>query len=275
MSDWIEREDEHPDDDDDFPPPKGGALKVVMILVLIGAGGFGMLSFLTQDDQGPIEFSIEDQVAELGQLLGDKSCTNAKALYDKLMARELNPLERRMVRKREKAIDKCLKAEAAREAQEAPLDPALEEALAKSLVFVTKHDKHFSTPQVFMDMVSLTLEDVRAQKSAEGELLVGVQVTIRPKKTMLFDEQAFRLFDNNDALEEARWFRPIDKEAQTIFQPRLGAGQMERGRAITAWITFVGLDDKVKHLGLQYRPVWAGSDPLQVGLAANMRLKAP
>jgi len=275
MSDWIEREDEHGDDDDDFPPAKGGMVRTLLIVGVIAGAGFGLLQFLTGDEQGAVEFSIEDQVAELSQLIGDKSCANAKALFDKLMARELNPLERRMVNKREKAITKCLQAAAAREAQEAPLDPAVAAALAKSLVFMTKQEKHFSTPQVFMDMVTLTLEDMRAQKSADGELLVGVQVTMRPKKTMLFDEQAFRLFDNNDALEEARWFRPIDKEAETIFLPRLGSGQMERGRAITAWITFGGLDDKVKHLGLQYRPVWAGSEPLVVGLAADMRLKSP
>ena len=93
MSEGREGEDLHLDDDDDFPPPKGGALKVIMILVLIGVGGFGLLRSLSQDGQGSIEFSIEDQVAELSQLIGDKSCTNAKDLYEKLMARDLNPLD--------------------------------------------------------------------------------------------------------------------------------------------------------------------------------------
>ena len=97
MSEDQEPSEEHFDFDDDFPPPKGGALKVVIILGIIGAGGFGLLSALKGDGQGTGEFSIEDQVAELSQLIGDKSCTNAQTLFDKLMKRELNPLERRMV----------------------------------------------------------------------------------------------------------------------------------------------------------------------------------
>ncbi|MEC7752120.1 MAG: hypothetical protein VX405_11510 [Myxococcota bacterium] len=275
MSEEQEPSEEHFDFDDDFPPPKGGALKVVIILGIIGAGGFGLLSALKGDGQGTGEFSIEDQVAELSQLIGDKSCTNAQTLFDKLMKRELNPLERRMVQKREKAIKKCLATAAAREAREAPLDPAVAAAIAKSLVFVSKQEKHFSKPESFMDRLTLTVEDVRAEKGDDGEIRVAVQLTLRPKATMLFDENSFRLFDNNDALDEARWFRPVDKDADTIFMPRMGAGQMERGRSVTGWITFGGLDDQVKHLGLQYRPVWAGADPFVVGLAADMRLKTP
>ncbi|MBM66555.1 MAG: hypothetical protein CMH55_10010, partial [Myxococcales bacterium] len=263
------------DDDWDEAPKSGGALQALLVIGLIAGGGYGLLTFLTADTEATAEFDLEAQVKELGLLIEDKSCTNAKRLYDKLMAMELNAPAQRLVRKREKGVEKCLKAMEAREQRNAAPDPETTAAIAKTLVFTNLQKDHFGKPQEIKGKVWLTLEDARVVKGEEGELIVGVQVTIKPRQTGLFDERSFSLFDNNEALDQARWFRPIAKEAETVFMPRLGAGQMERGKAVTGWVTFGGLDAEVKHLALQYRPVWAGADPFVGGISPDMITSAP
>ena len=62
-----------------------------------------------------------------------------------------------------------------------------------------------------------------------------------------------KLRDNAEGQNEPRWWQSSPSDGMV---PVLGAGKLQKGRTVQGWVTFHGLDEKVRWPSLDYHPSW-------------------
>ena len=263
------------------------------VMAIVGFLGLGV--YLMMNSEAPkAAFNIDEQLTELDKLIEDRSCHNAKVKMDFIKSKAERVAHKAAVQQREARLKKCQK-EDARMMQAKGLEPTVSVtggdfsmetsqdmaaraianaegnaaiALDETARLATKTAKNFGRFVEFGEQIAIRLDDVRRTKAGEdNKFSVGLKLTIKArKKEVQYEMVSMKLRDNAEGQEQPRWWMSSASDGMV---PVLGAGKLKKGKMISGWVTFHGLDDQVKWPSLSYHPMWE-PNAFAAGLADDL-----
>jgi hypothetical protein len=250
---------------------------------LVVAGLFlGLGLYYMSGSSGPAansDFVFEAQVGELDKYLDDQSCVNAKNKFDYILKQGIRPGEQLELELRSGRIKSCTKndqqilrekgvggvavtggdfsmqtsADLARAAIAGAVgENAIDISTTRQLKTMTQ--KHFNVFHPYGSKLMIRLEDIRRTMPEQpgGSVSVGLKLTFKAKKKTDYSGMDFKLFDNTSDGEPRHWV----SSNTDAFLPIVGKGKVMRGRSVSGWVTFHGVDAKAKFPSIEYHPFW-------------------
>jgi tetratricopeptide (TPR) repeat protein len=141
-------------------------------------------------------------------------------------------------------------------------------AFDQTVRLTTKTEKNFGRFVEFGEQISIRLDDVRRTKAGEdGKFSVGLKLTIKArKKEIQYEMVSMKLRDNAEGQEQPRWWMSSASDGMV---PVFGSGKLKRGKMVSGWVTFHGIDEQVKWPSLDYHPMWE-PNAFAAGLADDL-----
>jgi hypothetical protein len=289
--DWFDAGGEDPHDFEiDYHKSSSSKYYVIAILGFLGLGGYLMMN----SSAPQASFNIDEQLVELDKLIDDRSCNNAKVKMAFIKGKAVKTAHKLAVQQREMRLKKCEKEEA-RMLQAKGIEPTVsvtggefsvetsKDMAARAIAnaegnaaiaydqtvrLTTKTEKNFGRFVEFGEQIAIRLDDIRRTSVGEdGKFSVGLKLTIKArKKEIQYEMVSMKLRDNSEGQEQPRWWM---SSASDGLVPVLGSGKLAKGRTVAGWVTFHGIDDKVKWPSLDYHPMWE-PNAFAAGLADDL-----
>ncbi len=226
-------------------------------------------------------FKVEEQLVELDKLIDDKSCHSAREKMNFIKSKSVRTAHKLAVQQREKRLKDCEKEDkrmmqakglatgisvtggdfsvetskdlAAKAIAAAEGNAAI--AYDQTVGLTTRTAKNFGRFVEFGEQVAIRLDDLRRTAPGEdGKFSVGLKLTLKArKKEVQYEMVSMKLRDNSEGGGDPRWWLSSPSDGLV---PTLGAGKLAKGRMVSGWVTFHGIDDKVKWPSLDYHPMW-------------------
>jgi len=289
--DWFDAGGEDPHDFEiDYHKSSSSKYYVIAILGFVGLGGYLMMN----SSAPQASFNIDEQLVELDKLIDDRSCNNAKVKMAFIKGKSVKAAHKLAVQKREMRLKKCEKEEA-RILQAKGIEPTVsvtggdfsvetsKDMAARAIAnaegnaaiaydqtvrLTTKTEKNFGRFVEFGEQIAIRLDDIRRTNVGEdGKFSIGLKLTIKArKKEIQYEMVSMKLRDNSEGQEQPRWWMSSASDGMV---PVLGSGKLAKGRTVSGWVTFHGIDDKVKWPSLDYHPMWE-PNAFAAGLADDL-----